>query len=210
MDKRRYVQRARARSAEATRERVLAAARASLERGPVGALKLEEVAREAGVARSTIYVLFGSRPGLIEALAYRLRDDAGFEHVVAANRLPDAREAFRAALRASVRAYASHAALARGLFTLAAIDPDAVAGLAAIEDGRRPGMQHLAGRLDRQGQLRPDVSVAEAADLLTVVTSFQAFDQLLADGTSPEVIADRLVALGERSVCREPDGGPGA
>jgi AcrR family transcriptional regulator len=203
MDKRRYVQRARAAAAEERRRTILAAARQSLERGLVGALKVEEVAREAGVSRSTVYLLFGSRAGLFEALAYQLRDEAGFQRLVEANRLPDALEAFRTALRVAVGLYASQPNLTRGLFTLAVIDPDAVRAVAALEDGRRPGMADLARRLRRQGYLRPGVSVAEAADLLTVVTSFQAFDQLFGgSGLPADAVADRLIALGERAVCR--------
>ena len=81
-----------------------------LERGPVGALRVDEVAREAGVARSTVYVLFGSRAGLFDALARHLRDEAGFDELLAgvpaarcppgdarraAGRGPDVREAAR-------------------------------------------------------------------------------------------------------------------
>ena len=57
MDKRRYVQRARAEAAVGTRRRILDAARATLERGVLGALKVDEVARAAGVSRSTVYLL---------------------------------------------------------------------------------------------------------------------------------------------------------
>ncbi len=209
MDKRRYRQTRRAESAEATRRRILDAAHATLERGPLGALRVEEVAREAGVARSTVYLLFGSRAGLFDALARELRDSAGFEALVAASRLPDALENLRASQRAAVAIYARLPELTRALFTLAAIDPDAVAAVAAIEDGRRPGMRRLAEALDAQGYLRPGVSVDEAVDLLTVITSFQSFDELFAGSElPPETVAERLIALAERSVCR-PDLPPG-
>ena len=203
MDKRQYLQRVRAETAEGTRRRILDAARATLERGPLGALKVEEIARAAGVSRSTVYLLFGSRAGLFSALAYQLREAAGFERLVEANRLPDALEALRRAMRKSVRMYAVNPDLARALFTLAAIDPDAVSAVAALEDGRRPGMRLLARRLSRQGYLRPGVPIREASDLLTVVTSFGAFDQLYGGSGLPvELVADRLVALAERSICR--------
>ncbi len=203
MDKRPYRQTRRAEASEATRARILDAARASLERGPVGALKVDEVAREAGVARSTVYLLFGSRAGLFDALGRYLRDEAGFEALIAASRLPDALDNLRASQRAAVAMYARLPDLARGLFTLAAIDPDGVAAVAAIEDGRRPGMAHLARALAAQGYLRDDVSVEEAVDLLTVITSFQSFDELFTgSGRSADVTADRLIALAERAVCR--------
>jgi AcrR family transcriptional regulator len=203
MDKRRYVQRARAEAADATRRRILDAARASLENGPVGALRVDEVARQAGVARSTVYLLFGSRAGLFDALARHLRDEAGFDQLIDAFRQPDALQAMRDAQRAAVRMYAKLPDLARALFTLAAIDPDAVAAVAAIEDGRRPGQASIAQRLSAQGYLRPGVDVQEATDILTVITSFQAFDELFsAGGLSEEVVADRLIAMAERSICR--------
>ena len=203
MDKRQYLQVARAASADETRRRILDAAQATLERGLLGALKVDEVARQAGVSRSTVYLLFGSRAGLFGALAYKLRAEAGFERLIEANRLPDALQALRRAQRESARLYGSRPELARALFTLAAIDPDAVSAVAALEDGRRPGMRLLARRLSRQGYLRRGISIQEATDLLTVATSFEAFDQLYrGSGLSLEVVADRLIALAERSVCR--------
>jgi AcrR family transcriptional regulator len=203
MDKRQYVQRARAESSDATRRRILAAARASLERGPLGALRVDEIARSAGVSRSTVYVLYGSRAGLFDALARLLRDEAGFEALIDEFRRPDALEAMRGAQRAAVRMYAKLPHLARALFTLGAIDPDAVAAVRAIEDGRRPGQADIARRLARQGYLRSDVSVDEATDILTVITSFQAFDELFdGSGLPAETVADRLIAMTERSICR--------
>ena len=99
--------------------------------------------------------------------------------------------------------YARVPDLARALFTLAAIDPDAVAAVSAIEDGRRPGQAHLANGLHAQGYLRDDVSVKEATDMLTVLTSFQAFDELFTgSGLDAETVADRLIAMAERSLCR--------
>jgi AcrR family transcriptional regulator len=203
MDKRRYVQRARAESAEGTRTRILDAARVTLERGPVGALRVDEVAKAAGVSRSTVYVLYGSRAGLFDALARYLRDEAGFEALIAASRLPDAMDNLRTSQQAAVNVYAAMPELARALFTLAAIDPDAVAAVAAIEDGRRPGMARLAAALEAQGYLRDDVAVDEATDILTVITSFQSFDELFSgSGLPAEVVAERLTAMAVRSICR--------
>jgi AcrR family transcriptional regulator len=203
MDKRPYRQTRRAEASEATRARILGAARSSLERGPLGALRVDEVARQAGVSRSTVYLLFGSRSGLFDALARSLRDSAGFVGLIAASQLPDALDNLRASQRAAVAMYAQVPELARALFTLAAIDPDAVAAVAAIEDGRRPGMDRLAEALAAQGYLRGDITVGEAVDLLTVITSFQSFDELFTgSGLPADVVADRLIAMAERSVCR--------
>jgi len=203
MDKRQYVQRVRAEAADATRRRILDAARATLERGPSGALRVEEVARSAGVSRSTVYLLYGSRAGLFDALARHLRLEAGFDELIREFRRPDALEAMRGSQRAAVRMYAKMPELARAMFTLAAVDPDAVAAIRAIEDGRRPGQADIARRLAEQGYLRDGVDIDEATDILTVITSFQAFDELFSgSGLPAEVVADRLVAMTERSICR--------
>ena len=203
MDKRQYVQRVRAEAADATRRRILDAARATLERGPGGALRVEEVARSAGVSRSTVYLLYGSRAGLFDALARHLRLEAGFDELIREFRRADALEAMRGSQRAAVRMYAKMPELARAMFTMGAVDPDAVAAIRAIEDGRRPGQAEIARRLAEQGYLRDGVDIDEATDILTVITSFQAFDELFSgSGLPAEVVADRLVAMAERSICR--------
>ena len=203
MDKRQYVQRVRAEAADATRRRILDAARATLERGPSGALRVEEVARSAGVSRSTVYLLYGSRAGLFDALARHLRLEAGFDELIREFRRPDALEAMRGSQRAAVRMYAKMPELARAMFTMGAVDPDAVAAIRAIEDGRRPGQADIARRLAEQGYLRDGVDIDEATDILTVITSFQAFDELFSgSGLPAEVVADRLIAMAERTVCR--------
>lgn len=62
-------------------------------------------------------------------------------------------------------------------------------------------MAFLAERLAEQGVLRPEVSAAEAADVLWVVTSFDSFDLLYPGRSlSVEQIVDRLVTTAERSL----------
>ena len=152
----------------------------------------------------------GWAPAAIVAELERVRGQSGvfltiedFERLVAASRLPDAMDNLRTSQRAAVDVYAAMPDLARAMFTMAAIDPDAVAAVRAIEDGRRPGMVHLARLLQAQGYLRDDVTVEEAVDILTVVTSFQSFDELFTGSGLPAgVVAERLIAMAVRSVCR--------
>jgi len=206
MDKRRYVQRRRAESAAQTHERILAAARESLRNGPLGAVRIDEIAREAAVARSTIYLLFGSRAGLFDALATDLLERAGFERIASTFRLPDARDALLESLEAAAQVYATEPDLARSILTLAATDPDAAAAVRRFEHGRWPGMRKLAGRLGTQGYLRADVPREEAAQILWLLTSFATFDQLFRErGLSASATAKRLQAMAERSLLRAPE-----
>jgi AcrR family transcriptional regulator len=204
MDKRRYVQRRRAEAAHETRERILAAVRESLRRGPLGAVRVDEVARAAGVARSTIYVAFGSRAGLFDALADDLLARAGFGRIARSFRLPDARAALLTSLRDAAEVYAFDPILTRSILTLASIDPDAVAAVRRFEHGRWPGMRQLAGRLEEQGELRPGVGREEAAQVLWLLTSFTTFDQLHSErGLPAATVGERLAGLAERSLLRE-------
>ena len=207
MDKRRYVQRRRAESAAQTRERILAAARDSLRNGPLGAVRIDEIARAAGVARSTVYVLFGSRSGLFDALAVDLLERAGFERLGAAFRLPDAREALVESFRVGAEIYASEPDLTRSILTLAATDPDAAAAVRRFEHGRWPGMVALARRLEGQGYLRADLPRTEAAQILWVLTSFATFDQLFRErGLSAGAAYERLRTVAEGTLLRAADG----
>ena len=206
MDKRRtYVQTARAASTQATRERILEAAEASFERGPLAAVKIDDVARRAGVSRSTVYQLFESRAGLLVALADRLRQQAGFDRLVEASRHPDARESFRLATARVVPDVRRHPGPDAG--PVHARRPRRRRGRGGRAARARPAPGHAAARarrLHEQGQLRDGVSVTEATHLLTVVTSFPSFDELYhALGLPVDVVADRLIALGERAVCRD-------
>jgi AcrR family transcriptional regulator len=199
---RRYEQRLRAEAAEETRRRILDAAHERLREAPAERLNVEWVARSAGVARSTMYLIFGSRAGLFDALGADLLERGGFDRLMAAVKHPDAREGVRGGIRSGVHMYAAHRNPLRALFSMAALDADAVAGaVERMEHGRAGGMTSLSSRLADQGALRPGVAPSEAADLLWVLTSFDTFD-LLYTGRSLSAgrVAARIVAAAERSL----------
>src|SRR5215471_8288220 len=90
-----YVQRARAESAATTRRRMVEAARAVLMDGEVPRLELAEVAQRAGLARSTLYLSFGTRSALMTAILDDSLNRAGFERIRGYLALPDAIEAMK-------------------------------------------------------------------------------------------------------------------
>jgi AcrR family transcriptional regulator len=200
---RRYEQKNRAATAEETRRRILDAMRDRLRAAPGEPLSVDKVAQDAGVARSTVYLVFSSRAGLFQALGHDLLERAGFHRIVSAVALPDPLEALRESLRAAVEVYADERDVARALASMAQVNPEAVGGAFDVVDhGRKEGLLHLANRLKKAGQLRPGVSVAEAADLLWVISSFDTFDQLYTGRELPRAtVAKRLIALAERSLC---------
>lgn len=198
---RQYVLKARAASAERTRREILDAAREHL----LGAEGLDfsvgEVAAAAGVARSTIYAAFGSRAGLLAALTEDALVGAGLAEVISEYQRPGVVEAIEGSLRANCRMYgADHRLMAR-LLVLAEVDPEAAGPIARFEKERAAGMADLADRLANQGRLRPGVDVEHAAHVLSLLTSFHAFDELHARrGLEPDACATVLVAIARAAV----------
>lgn len=202
--KRAYNQALRAETALETRQRILEVTREGFARLPIENAGLEEVAKRAKVARSTIYKIFGSRQGLMIALAEDLLRRVGFDQLGRAFRNPDVRVALETSLREAARLYAEEHLVARAIILLGALDTDVAVAAARFEFGRKEGMADLARRLNAQGYLRADTTEAEAADMLWVVTSFNTFTQLyLERGLSVDDCAARLIAMANRCVCRQ-------
>jgi len=201
MATRRYEQRLRARSAEETRRRILDAVYEEMRKAPARPVSVERIAREAGVARSTVYVVFGSRAGLFDAFSADLLERGGFQRVLDALADPDPRVHVRDGITGGVHTFAAHRDVFRALVSMAALDPDAVGGAMRRSDQRRArGMLRLARRLAEAGLLREGLSAKQAADRLWVLTSFDAFDLLYAGrGLSADRVAKVLVEMAERS-----------
>jgi hypothetical protein len=106
--------------------------------------------------------------------------------------------------------YAAERDVLRALISMAQLDSDAVGGAELrqrMDEGRAAGARLRAERLAHQGMLRPDVTVGHAADLLWVLTSFDAFDLLFSGrGLSAEEAADVLADAAERGLCADTDG----
>lgn len=200
--KRAYRQSLRAEAAVATRQRIIEVMRKCFAADPPENIGLEEVAARARVARSTIYTIFGSRQGLMVALAEDLLRRAGFDQLGRAFRHPDPRTALESSLREGARIYGEQHSVARAILTLAALDSDVAHAATRFEFGRTEGMADLARRLKAKGELRPGVTETEAADVLWVVTAFETFSQLYRGrGLSVEETATRLIAMATRTIC---------
>ena len=202
MATRQYEQRLRARTAEATRRRILDAVYDQLREEPSRPVGIDRIARRAGVARSTVYVIFGSRAGLFDVFAADMLERGGFQRVLDAVADPDPRVHLRDGITGGVRTFAAHRDVFRALVSMAALDPEAVAGtMQRSEERRAKGMLRLARRLARHGLLREGLTAKAAADRLWVLTSFDAFD-LLYDGRGlpADEVAHALVDLAERTL----------
>lgn len=204
MSTRKYEQRLRAESSQETRRRILDAVEERLRAAPSEPVSVDQVAQIARVSRSTVYLAFGSRAGVFDALGADLMHRGGFDRLIHASHHPDAREALLGGIRHAVMMLAPHRDVLRVLHSMALLDPDAVGGaVARMEVGRAQGMAYLAQRLAEQGALRPDVTPGQAADLLWVLTSFDTFDLLYTGRAMPaDQVVTTLVTTAERSLCR--------
>jgi AcrR family transcriptional regulator len=174
-----YEQRFRAEEAERTRMRIIEAVFDRLRAAPTEPIVIERVARAAGVARSTVYAIFGSRAGLFDAVGRELSARSGYERLVDAKHQPDARAHLRAGFRASSEMLAANRDIYRALRSMAQLDEHAVGGVVLRMDAERSaGMTRLAGRLAEQGVLREGLSPEEAEHVLWLLTSFESFDSL--------------------------------
>jgi AcrR family transcriptional regulator len=200
-----YRQRARAEAAEETRQRVLDATRDRLRAAPTEPLSLELVAASAGVARSTIYLTFGSRAGLFEALVNDLIERGGMARLADAVADPDVHQHLRRGVRAGLELFANERDLCRVLFSMSQLDPAAVGNaVERWENERKGGISYLARRLDEHGVLAPHLTVEDAISWLWVLTGFESFDALVTGrGLTTTHAVEFLADQAERSLLRD-------
>jgi AcrR family transcriptional regulator len=201
--KRPYRQRLRAESVAQTRQRIVDAARASLTTPPLRTFNLSEVAERAGVVRSTIYAVFGSRVGLLRAVMDDVAERGGWERMRQAYRQPDALTAILDSIEAGTRMAATEHPVITAITALAAVDPDAAVVAAEERERRTRGLDTMLKRLEDQGYLRTDLDRDEALDILYILSSFRTFDQLYTErGLDHPAAVDRLVRLVTSTLCR--------
>ncbi|MFC8682239.1 TetR/AcrR family transcriptional regulator [Microbacterium ureisolvens] len=144
-----------------SRERILEAARSH----DVRALRLNDVARDAGVGIGTVYRHFPTVQALVEALSV----DALVRLVEAADRAaaePDAHRAFRGFLDDALTLQLQDGGLEAVLTDLARTDPVVHDECAAARSRVFAGYEAVLSRAQRDGVVRDDVSPAQLQRLL--------------------------------------------
>jgi AcrR family transcriptional regulator len=162
-----------------TRDRIVEAARALLTTSDgITSFTIEAVARQANVARMTIYYQFGSKIGLLEAICDTLADNGGITQLGSAFRLDDPDEMLAEYIRIFSQFWDSERLLSRRLRALASLDPEFELVIRARDERRRRGTGVLVQRLaQRAGRPAPD-AINQAIELLFTLTSFETFDTL--------------------------------
>ena len=138
--RRSYNQKVRAETAAETRRRIIEVTRGLLTRAPLESVSLPAIATEADVARSTVYAIFGSREGLMVAVAEDLLDRGGFARIGEALRGPDVVQAVETSMDVAMELYSQEHEVGWALLSLAAVDRDVRRVLGALgpwDSGRR-------------------------------------------------------------------------
>jgi AcrR family transcriptional regulator len=184
---------------EATRGRIVEAARDLLASpDSLGEFTVEAVARQAKVARMTVYYQFGSRAGLLEAIFDDMAASGGMWELPAIFKQPDAVAALSEFIAVFVRFWASQRLVIRRLQVLTALDPELQK--VSRDEWRRQGLQVILARTAEQVDRPGAGSMAAAIDVLQMLTSFQAFDQLAGQTRSPEEVTSLLQQLGRAAI----------
>jgi AcrR family transcriptional regulator len=145
---------------------------------------IEAVAREASVARMTVYYQFGSKIGLLEALCDTLAANAGLDQLATAFHTPDPHAAIDKLIDIFGRFWESDRLVARRLRGLAAIDPEFEQVVRSRDERRRKGLTVMLRRLSAQVGLPAGDALDDLVQVAFVLTSFETFDMLAGPGRS--------------------------
>jgi AcrR family transcriptional regulator len=173
----------------ATRARIVEAAdRLTRERGPNG-FSMDILAKEAGVARATVYEHFRSKRAVLDELAASTARTVTLDGQRSVT--TDPLLALRDMLGEVCRHWSEHEETMRGLRTLSAIT-----GSDHVGDGvDEKHLRRLVEGLGSTGQLRTHWSNDEAIDALAVLTSYSTYERLRRAPRSAEQVEAVLAKL---------------
>ena len=201
----------RAQQAAATQAAILAAAREQFTTKGYAATSVADIAAAAGVNVDTIYASVGRKPTLMLAVIDMTLASA--DHPLAAEQR-DYVQAVLAAPTARLKLTTYAAALGRlmprvaplfdALAQAARTDPECAELRDSIGARRAANMLQMTSSLRSTGELRPDLTDAEVADLLWTTNAPEYYALAVARGWSPAVYADRLADLWTRLFLDDP------
>jgi AcrR family transcriptional regulator len=185
----------------ATRTRIVdAAGRLTRDRGAAG-FSMDVLAKEAGVARATVYEHFRSKRSVLDELASSIARTVSMDE--ARIQSGDPLVALRDVLGAVCRHWAEHEERMSGLRTLTAL----TGGDQASEGIDDKQLRRLMEALATSGQMRAHWTIEEAADALGALTSYATYERLRRAPRTPEQVEGVLAKLVVSIVSR---GGNGA
>ncbi|GLV53609.1 hypothetical protein KDH_04610 [Dictyobacter sp. S3.2.2.5] len=181
---------------EQTRMRIIHASRELLmtEHG-FAHFSMEMVAKQADVARMTVYHQFGSRTGLLEALCDSLAASGGMEQMANAFCQPDPIEALKQYIITFGRFWSADRLVTRRLRALAALDPEFEQVIRQRDERRHWGVHTLLSRIITESEQPGAAKIEEATTALYTLISFETFDSLAGSERSPDEVTELVYQL---------------
>ncbi|MEM1419467.1 MAG: TetR/AcrR family transcriptional regulator [Pseudomonadota bacterium] len=181
-----------------TRTRILQAAWRLLEEGAAG-VRMSDIAKAAGVSRQAVYLHFPTRAKLLIDTTRYVDEVKNIDDRLAASRAATGIDRLDAFIQAWGDYIPEIYGISKALLAIQETDVDAAE---AWRDRMRALMHGCAAAvrsLEETGQLRPDLSVGDASDLLWTLLSVRNWEHLRQDrGWSQEHYLDRTKWLAQR------------
>jgi AcrR family transcriptional regulator len=172
-----------------TRSRIVAAARAVL--GGSDSFSIEAVAREAHVARLTVYDRFGTREALLEAVFDVLAESGGLIRLPEAFTQDDPIAGLEQFIAIFCGFYSAHRGVLRRLHALEVLGR----GVAAETDRNSRRLQGLRVLLGRALAGDRASGTDEVVHAVHALTSFAFVDEFTGPGRDPASVAPQIVGL---------------
>jgi AcrR family transcriptional regulator len=187
----------RADAVAATRERILEAGWAEVERAGYRPASVEAIADRAGITRMTVYRHFPSRGELLEAIAWHRISKAQLDRLDAARNDVDVATATRRFLLENCLLLAETGTILRAMLDVEREEPELAAALDVTYRGRRiQSVRELARRIVESPYAVEGWTVEKVADALTVLTAIETYETLAdRSGRTPHEAAQLLFAM---------------
>lgn len=168
---------------EATRTKILEAAREQLLDPRASTFSIDAIAERASVARMTVYYQFKSKAKLLEALLSDFGERANMREMQNVFRERDPRASFDRLIDIFCRFWTTQGAPLRRLNAMAALDSDVDRALTERGGWRRDAIAKIVSRLPERA------NAEEVIDVLHALTSLDTFDLLASRHAEPQIAA---------------------
>ncbi|MBA3264786.1 MAG: TetR family transcriptional regulator [Nocardioidaceae bacterium] len=200
----------RSKGALATRRAILAAAERLFAAEGYAATTVTAIATEAGVSVDTVYASVGRKPqlilGVIDMTLGSSADAPAAEerqYVVAIRAAPSAQNKLAIYAAAVARLVPQIRPLQEALREAAALDSECATAWRRLVDRRAANMRLFAADLRATGELRPDLTDAQVADIVWATNSVEFFGLLSQRGWGPPEYEALLLDLWRRMLLSE-------
>ena len=162
-----------------------------------GPIAMSAIAKEAGLSRQALYLVFADKADLFVALLRYVDGKRGLVRELTAIRdAPNGVEALTALVDLQARLNPGYKPVVDAFELLRRQDPAAEQAWQDRLYHRLEGARAIAARLAAEGRLRPGLTPDDAADLIWTLTSVSAWDDLVTRrGWTAERYRERMSAL---------------